>query len=156
MARKISMFFVLILIIVNSAFCQQKEVPLDPAEDFDYYPYIGYLTQGKPVWDMDAGAGEADGYVYRVAIIYSEIYSVVMIETISIRGIEGSERKVDSARFLNSYRMAEAFDLENKGEFLNFEFLRWVSPISFEFRAYDMDFVASDIDKEKIKVEKIE
>lgn len=152
MARAIIMFSVLMLIIGNSAFCQQKEVPLDPAEDFDYYPFIGYLTQGKPVWDMDAGPGEADGFVYRVAIIYSEIYQAVIIETVSIRGIEGSERKVDSAMFLNSYRLAEAFNFENKGEFRNFEFLRWLSPTSFEFKAYDINFTASNIDKDKIKV----
>ena len=114
------------------------------------------MTQGPSIWLEEPDSSGAEGYAYRVIILYQEIYSVVLIETISFRGIEGSDRRVESTRMLNPHKTAEAFDLDNKGEFQSFDFVRWVSATSFEFELYKMRFLASDIDKSEIRVLKIE
>ena len=112
----IAFITLMLSVTISTAFCQEKTIPTSPAGDFDYYAEIGFLTQGRPVWLSSPDSSGAEGYVYRVVILYQEIYSFVLFETISIRGIEGSKRKVESVRYLNSYKLGSAFDFEYKGE----------------------------------------
>ena len=117
------------------------------------YEWIAFLSEAPAVWVTDVPP--KDQFVRLV--VYSpaeEDPSIFRIETVTY-GDEGCCRKLVRARtFKPEKAMLELFGPFNKKDNPEFEFVRWLSPTSSEFKYYGSTFIFMDLDRNTIRVQR--
>lgn len=151
-----SLIIALIFSFHGTAFALTEEnlISTIPVENTDYYPFVYYLTCGEVIYLDSLESKNIHGFFYRVAIANYEIYKTIYIEKV-LFGHEGCCMKVQSIREINEDDFAEKFGYVQH-MIIYFDFISWLSPTSFMFKARGDFFIASEIDKPEIIVLKIE
>jgi len=101
------------------------------------YEWISLLAEGPAAWLATGERAQVQGKVLRM-VIYAgteEMPSTYRIEEITF-GQEGCCRKLLRAREFQLYDHMKAFGPFNRKEGREFEFIKWLSPSSLEFKHF--------------------
>ncbi len=133
---------------------QSGLVPTSKAVAGTIYPWITFMTQGPAEYAptssvRDADEGEDTSYSYRVLITTSEIYNSIYFEKIQL-GSEGCCAKVLWTRALDMNKFDSV--VQGKGERSGLQFIKWLSPTSFQFSLHENVFNVIDISKKTVKI----
>lgn len=123
-------------------------IPMSPAK-VQAYQWITFLSQGPIDWFGKNENAPVQGRAYRLVITTSEIYNDVYIETVTL-GREGCCKKLKSVRMFDLDAFCKAYNFI--GEQSGFEFVKWLSTISFLFRYHGREFVMSEIGRNRVLV----
>jgi hypothetical protein len=153
MKKKVLLSLIVLVTIVGAFFTVVASEKGKPIRTTDYlskdiYTDITFLSEGETVWN-EAQEGEETGVAYRAIITTSEIYDNLIIEKVTY-GAEGGGKEVKSRRKVDLMEFWKTFGLT--GEIAGVEFVKWLSPVSFELKVYKESYLVQDIDKESIKV----
>lgn len=157
MSKSVIITTVLILLVGSGlAMGQELTVSTKTLDSVTYYTWLTFLTEGPGEWRIVENNPPADPVTrtvaYRVGITTSEIYNKIYLEMITY-GDEGCCKKIEEIRKINDRKFAEKFKIG--GEFSGFEFIKWLSPTSFEVKMKERNFKFYDIQNSDIKVVEI-
>lgn len=153
MKKKVLLSFLALVIIVGAYFTvianeNGKSIRTTDFSKKEIYTDITFLSEGETEWS-EAKEGEETGIAYRAIITTSEIYNDLVIEKVTY-GAEGGGKKVESRRKVDLMEFWKTFGLT--GEIAGVEFVKWLSPVSFELTVYGESYIVQNIDKGTIKV----
>jgi hypothetical protein len=117
------------------------------------YEWISLLAEGPAAWLASDERTQVQGKVLRM-VIYAgteEMPSTYRIEEITF-GQEGCCRKLLRAREFQLYGHMKAFGALNRKEGREFEFIKWLSPSSLEFKHFGKQYALYDLDKRLVKL----
>ncbi len=137
------------------AAAQSQSIPTNLDKPANYYPFITFLSQGGPSDTLDGvdnKKGDIESIAFRVIITTSEIYSNLHFEKISY-GAEGCCAKVVWSHKLDMQTFGHRFKI--MGELTGLEFIKWLSPISFQFKMGRKQYMVEDISKTVVKIRQI-
>jgi len=126
---------------INTTPNQEKDL-------YPLYPWITFMSEGPMNWLKESTSFEIKGRAYRVVVTTSEIYNRLLIEEIT-KGDEGCCVRVSSIREVDLDQFMEKCGLI--GERSGFEFVRWLSPTSFEFRFHERNFQVLNVEKSHVQ-----
>jgi hypothetical protein len=148
--RAAAHIFSLLTFALMAGVTSAQSVVINTTPEKASYPWITQLSQGPIDWFEKDENATVQGRAYRVVVLVSEIYYTVLIEQVTL-GREGCckkvarSRQVDLSAFVAKYQFA--------GELTGFKFVRWVGPTSFVFSYKEREFVMSEINQTKVKIE---
>ena len=127
---------------------RSAEIPTTP--DSDYYAWITQFSMGKVRWSQSRDT--VSGRRYRAAVLTSEIFSTLVIESVSY-GIEACCAQVRWSRRVNMEAFRRRFRLG--AELAGLVVESWPSDSSFEFTIQRRRFLAKIGDGPKLTIEEL-
>lgn len=119
-----------------------------------HYPWISYLTEGPAGWPAKSEEAKVQGKSLRLVFYEGaeEMPSTYRIEEITI-GDEGCCRTLLRAReFEIDERMIGVFGAIDPRDAREFEFVKWLSQSSVEFKYFGKRYVLFDLDRKVVKI----
>lgn len=143
-------FFTLLKCVITYS---QNEIGTTDKSEENIYKWITSISKGDLFIPEDESEKEFPlGESYRLIITTSEIYNGIYIEKI-IEGENGGIIKIAWKRIINENDLYNKFPL--RGEFAGVEFINWNNWNSFNIKIQGELYKFSEIEKMKIKVEKM-
>ena len=140
--------------IINASYgYSQTEIRTSDVSEKNIYNSITYINKGDLFIPENEKREEFPvGEFYRLIITTSEIYNGIYIE----KGIEsenGGGTKIVWKKHINEDDLYSNFSL--RGEFAGITFVKWNSWNSFILKIQGENYKFTEIDKKKLKVEKL-
>jgi len=146
--------FLASFLVLGNAHAEVPEAKIQTSADTTVnYAWIAFLSEAPSVWISDV---PPKGQFLRL-VVYSRVEeepSTFRVETITY-GDEGCCRKIVRARtFKPAKALFESFGTFNGKDNHEFEFVRWLSTTSAEFKYYGTPLIFMGLDSNTVRVQR--